>query len=485
VIVLLAAFTIGAMTIPLGHHVTEDRGQSEQPSLFGEHRLVFAHYFPPYPISLDNVDPKNDYYAKVYLDTAGLGGEFAQYGSMLRDRPVPRPSRPEADWRERDLLTEINQAISAGVDGFSVDILTTLESEDWVAGVPSLLLKAAERAEAPFTIMLMPDMHGELGALTPDQLADQLAQLAGSPAAFRLEDGRLVVSPYKAENRSPSWWQQFLTAMKIRHDIDVALLPVFVDGDEATIRGFDPISFGMSTWGGRNPAFNPIRGFSTDAIEQVHGLGKLWMQAVSVQDYRPVHQIFDEPENTTNLRNTWRIAMDGNADWVQLITWNDYSESTAIAPSMRHGTALLDLIAYYIAYFKTGEPPPVTEDRMFLSHRTQLVEAGPYARQTAVAALRQGSVPGRDAVEALTFLTAPGTVTVTVGREETSCDAPAGVSTCIAQLGPLTEPQVEVSAEVRRDQRAIIDMTSPFPVIARPLVQDLSYVVSQSKATHG
>jgi hypothetical protein len=290
-----------------------------------------------------------------------------------------------------------------------------------------------------------------------------------------------VVAPYKAENQPPSWWRQFLSAMKDRHGIDVAFLPVFVDGSDSAVDRFSALTFGMSSWGGRNPAFNPIRGFPLDMIHQAHSLGQLWMQPVSMQDYRPSHQIYDEAENTTNFRNTWKIAIDGGAEWVQLVTWNDYSESTSIAPSVRHGHALLDLTSYYTRYFKTGVPPPITRDRVFLSHRTQLIDAGPFPLQAAVATLRPGSTPGRDTAEALSFLTAPAAVTISVGSVSTVCDAPTGLSTCVAPLGNPDSPSATVRAEVKRDNVVIIDMTSPFPVVRDPPIQDLSYVFSEGR----
>ena len=56
------------------------------------------------------------------------------------------------------------------------------------------------------------------------------------------------------------------------------------------------------------------------------------MQAVSAQDERPYASTYDEADNTANLRMTWTAAING-ADWVQIPTWNDYSEGTEISPS--------------------------------------------------------------------------------------------------------------------------------------------------------
>jgi Glycosyl hydrolase family 71 len=444
-------------------------------------KLVFAHYFPPYPISIDNLDPNADYYATQYLNPDGEKGSHAPYGGFLRDRPLPRSHNPDPNWRDADLATEIKQASSVGIDGFSVDILASASSKNWIASIPSALLRQAEKASPPFKIMLMPDMNGELGTMPPQQVASEIALLAASPAAFRLADGRLVVAPFKAENQPVSWWRDFITAMKAQHGIDVALVPVFVDDIAANIRAFSPITYGMSEWGGRNPGYNNVDQ-PPGGSALVDALGQLWMQPVSMQDYRPRDQIFDEADNTVNLRNTWRIAIDNNARWVQLTTWNDYSENTGFAPSVRHGTALLDICAYYIAYFKTGTPPPITEDRVFLSHRTQLIGTTP-SRQSDLASLRQGSTPGRDAAEALNFLTTPATVTVRVGSARTVCDVPAGISSCTAPIGQPGPEGLTVSAEVSRDGRTSLTVNSPYKIVANPVVQDLSYTVTEGRAS--
>lgn len=476
---MFAAAVVYPVGLGVEHYPTTDRPPAVDAPADG--RLVFAHYFPPYPISIDNKDPAADYYTTQYLSPAGEEGAYAAYGGHLRDRPLPRKPRPESDWRQLDLAQEIEQASSAGIDGFSVDILTAHDDLNWIAPIPSMLLAVAEKTDPAFKIMLMPDMSADPSAFsTPGQLASEMAFLAASPAAFRLDDGRLVVSPFYAENRPASWWQEFIGAMKSRYHIDVALVPVFLDLN-ANITAFAPISYGMSIWGGKSPASSPPTGFPLDLIGSVHALGKMWMQPVSAQDYRPSSQVYDEAENTTTLRNMWQIAINGNADWVQIVTWNDYSESTAIAPSVRHGSALLDICSYYISYFKDGAPPPVTTERLFLSHRTQLIDASPSA-QTMLADLRDGSTPGRDAVEVLSFLAQPATVTVNVGPATTVCDVPAGVSTCVAPVGRPDANGLSVSATMSRGNHAVMSVSSPYKIVADPPIQDLSYTVSESSA---
>src|SRR5271163_5102182 len=83
-------------------------------------RKVFAHYMPGLPISIDNKDGDEDYYAKQYLTTNGENGKHAAYGGFLRDRPLPRAHSNLPDWQLADLRTEIGQAQSVGIDGFAV-----------------------------------------------------------------------------------------------------------------------------------------------------------------------------------------------------------------------------------------------------------------------------------------------------------------------------------------------------------------------------
>ena len=46
-------------------------------------KVVFAHYFTPYPVSLDNADPASDYYARNYLNFNGESGKYVAYGGLL------------------------------------------------------------------------------------------------------------------------------------------------------------------------------------------------------------------------------------------------------------------------------------------------------------------------------------------------------------------------------------------------------------------
>ncbi len=467
--------TAGVAKAPVASAASTPRLPFDMPALSTSSKLVFAHYLPSLVLSLDNKTPASDYYTVNYLAPRGEGGAHAAYGGFIRDRPVGRAVSASASWRLLDMETEVRQAMAAGIDGFALDLLTVNTSAQVWTNM-KLLLQAARNVSPTFKIMLQPDMSA-LASKDAATVAKATALLAAYPSAYNLNDGRLVVAPFYAENKSIAWWTSYKSIMASTYGQTVALFPV-VQNDQVYAKAFAPISIGIGNWGSRNPQWNPPNAtYSTSPrgrVAAVHAMGKMWMQPVSVQDERPNQGVFEEPLNTQNMRDTWQIARDSSAEWVLLPTWNDYTEGTSIEPSAKHGWAFLDLMSYYITWFKTGRAPTIVRDAAYLTHRSQPWRAAQSFPQTRLMRLRGGS-PARDTVESLNFLTGPATVSVTVGGVTTTCSEPAGVSSCLAPLRPGT-----VSVRVTRSGATVAAVTSPVVVSARPYVQDLQYIATSS-----
>jgi hypothetical protein len=431
-------------------------------------KKVFAHYFTPYPISLDNKAADLDYYTRNYLDPYGENSKHAACGGLLRDRPVPQ-SPLATDWQLANLKTEVAQASAAGLDGFILDLLSiSATNQNWARS--KMLLTAAEQTDPTFKIVLMPDMT----SISQDEktLAAALAELGRSPAAYRLSDGRLVVSPFKAEGRSVTYWTNVIATLKNSYGINVAFVPTFLDF-RAYASAFANISYGFSHWGQRSPAANTATSMKS-TIDLAHSMGKIWMQPVSVQDERPNQAVYDEANNTENLRATWTGAING-ADWVQMVTWNDYSEGTQFAPSQRNNSTYLDLSSYYLVRFKTGAFPTITKDVVYVTHRMQRYASLPTYPQTSLMRLRSGSSPARNKIEVLTMLTSGATVTATIGGVQSTYDAPSGV-----HYGLFDLRNGQHSASVQRNGNTTASVTTKYTVVDRPYVQDLQYFAVNS-----
>lgn len=361
------------------------------------------------------------------------------------------------DWQLADMKKEVQTAAKAGLDGFTVDVLS-LTSAHWDR--LKILIKAAEAVDPGFKIVLMPDMTSlKVDAGT---LASAMAGLAASKSVYHLGDNRLVISPFKAEQQSAAWWKNFMDIMKSSHGIDVALVPVFLNFS-SNASAFAPISYGFSNWGNRSPAQQT--GIESN-ISKAHSLNKIWMQPVSVQDERPNQGIYDEANNTENLRTTWEKSISGGAEWIQLTTWNDFSEGTQFVPSVHNGSTYLDISSYYLTWLKTGKAPAIVRDTLYLTHRSQFVAARPTSgSQTKFMNPRGGTSTPRDKVEVLSFLTKAAAVKATIGGKEQSYDAKAGVQ---AQLFPLAYGLNKASV-------GAVTVSSPWEVKSSFSVQDLQY----------
>jgi glycosyl hydrolase family 71 len=396
----------------------------------------------------------------------GESGKHKAYGGFVRDRPLGRDPL-SGNYEAKDLQTEIEQAISAGVDGFTIDILS-ISSSNWTRTIN--MLDAAQAVDPKFKIMAMPDMT-MLDDETPDNLAKAIKKFDSYPSAFHLSDGRLVVSPFKTENHSASWWKSWLSLLKNTYGVDVAFVPTFLDWQKYA-DDYASFTYGVSHWGVAN---TDAAANTAKHAKLAHDMGKIWMAPVRVQDVRPNQSIYDEADNSRTLRLSWQGVIDGDADWVQLATWNDYTEGSQIAPSAHHGWTYLDISSYYIDAWKTGSKPTIKRDGLYVVHRTQSYSAKPSFPQTKLVSLRSGTPSPVNQVEVVSFLKSAGTVTVKVGSNTYTWDAPAGMA---AKDFPLSSGTV--SASVERGGDVTTSVTSPYKITGSPYVQDLEYAAAGS-----
>lgn len=431
--------------------------------------LVFAHYFVPYPLSIDNKTESSDYYTRNYLSPDGESGKFASVGGLLRDRPISPGVSTSTTWRVDNFATEVRQAKSAGIDGFTLNLMSS-SGQNWDASVN--VMKAAAQVGG-FAVVPMVDGSSSFSSNTPETAASLLSQLYQVGSAYK-EDGEYVLSSFKAEGASVSWWTQVINLLETKYGLPISFQAVFNNASDANLKAYAPIADGFGNWGTRTERTTLN---SADNVARAHALGKTWMAPVAVQDVRYRSLSWAEANNTASVRAQWSKAISQKADYVQLVTWNDYSESTQVAPSQDHGSAFLDLTRYYTSWFHTGSQPAITSDAIVLTHRTQFVDAKPSYSQSLMGApaLDGTSTAARDSVEALVWLPSAATVQITVGGTTTSFSAPAGVSAYTVPLKLGT-----VSAKIVRSGATAESLTSPHQVVSTPYVQDLQYYAASS-----
>ena len=434
-------------------------------------KKVFAHWFPPYPVSIDNRPASVDYYARNYLNPAGENGKWQSVGGLLRDRPLGRD--PVAgDYKMADAQTEVRQASSAGIDGFVTDIMSWgPSSESWNSSMR--MVSAASAVNNGFVVAPMVDLTSANSTnVSSSTVASYLETFFQQSAAYRLDDGRYVVSFVKAESQPVSYYQDLMQALRA-DGVDVAFINVFMSLSDAQIKAYAPVSYGMGTWGVRSAELT--RSFPNRAAA-AHEYGVKWMSPIAVQDVRHKDYSAAESGNTDLLRASWERAIADGADMVQMITWNDYSESTSFAPSVNHGYSFLDINGYYATIFKRGSVQ-LAGDEVIVTHRIQKVGTQPAKQSKSITWTLGGSrTKPRDTVEVLCLCKSPATLSLTVAGKTTSFSAGAGVSAFTVPLSAGT-----VSAKAVRSGKTVATATSSHRVVDSVDYWDLQYYAASSR----
>jgi hypothetical protein len=392
-------------------------------TVFTSRKRVFAHYFYPFPISIDNRAPAQDYYNVQYLNKNGESNKWLRQGGYFRQRPLGINPSSNPNWKQLNMQHEVTTAIARGITGFAVDVMSLDEATNPNSQL-HLMLKAAQAVDSRFKIMVMPDITAFRS--NANAVIEVIAAVANSPAAFKFADGRLVVSAFDAGLNSPAWWESVISQLKSR-GINIAFIPTFL-GWSLYADQFAPFSYGFADWG--TATVRGSQAFLGDSAFIRSRYNRLFMHPVDSQQYRPKDFIYWEAGNSAAFREGWTDAIDGAADWVQLVTWNDFSESGEIEPytdatlNRSIGTGYYDLNGYYATWFLTGREPTITHDVLYYFYRREPPGAAGAAQSQGVR-LYEGTA--ENDIELLAFLTAPGVLKITIGGKTYTQNAAAGM----------------------------------------------------------
>lgn len=126
--------------------------------------------------------------------------------------------------------------------------------------------------------------------------------------------------------------------------------------------------------------------------------------------------------------------------------------------------------AYYIAWFKTGQAPPIQRDVLYYFHRIQPAAGrGLGTAQPGLFTLKWGRLV-LDEIELLAFLTRPGQIEIELAGNTRSLDAPAGITSLTMPLHP-----GRPTFRLIRDGRNEIACESAFAIVDEAPYQNLLY----------
>src|SRR6202789_360235 len=125
--------------------------------LFASPKKVFAHYFYPFPLQVDDKPASQDYYNRNYLNPNSESGKWAAKGGFLRQRPLAVGTAAGANFQLLNMEQEVRMAIARGITGFTIDVMGVKDATVADSNLHRLL-RAAQAVDPRFKIVVMPDL---------------------------------------------------------------------------------------------------------------------------------------------------------------------------------------------------------------------------------------------------------------------------------------------------------------------------------------
>ncbi|MDA8052450.1 MAG: endo-1,3-alpha-glucanase family glycosylhydrolase [Rhodospirillales bacterium] len=152
---------------------------------------------------------------------------------------------------------------------------------------------------------------------------------------------------------------------------------------------------------------------------------------------------------------------------MNIVTWNDYFETTGISPSEGTQFVFYDLTAYFNAWFKAGAPPPIVHDALYYSERTEIIPSG-RTTDAVMQPMRRTAVANR--IKMLASLTTPATLAIAVGSRVFRHQEPPGLPLFSIPAEP-GRPRFSIL----RGGVAVVQMTSAWVIHRRFTVENPAY----------
>ncbi|KAG7443601.1 glycoside hydrolase family 71 protein [Guyanagaster necrorhizus] len=339
-------------------------------------------------------------------------------------------------YSQDDWANDIATAQSIGIDGFALNVASPSGYE------PDRIENAYAAAEAAgFKLFYSFDMVSVSGAWSSDTIAAQIEKHATSSNTFLWND-TVLVSTYAGQDNGNDFWVAVKSTLSDQ-GIDISFAPALTSYRDPSLTETMLSTFTRMTF--QSPTFFFCR---LDDVNETLTVGtdlayksaiKESRTAVSPWQFKDISDQNWVEQSDTLWNYRWQQAInDVQPDIVEIVTWNDYAESSAhYIGDINPNVALYDAAAhitgidhaawrivaqYYISYFKTGAAPAITEDQVVFWYRI-------HPRDTTCSGGTQPRMYDfpADAVFALAMLAEDGTVAVDIGNtSHTECTASGG-----------------------------------------------------------
>lgn len=370
------------------------------------------------------------------------------------------------------LADEIRQAQSVGLDGFALNCGSWV-AEPYYRAIATRMFQAAASLTHPFKLFFSAD------GLTPEETASMVSEFYEHPNMLR-HQGRPLLSSFGGDDA----WGKAVTAALASAGRPVVFVPFFFPNGldkrftEANIaRQIDENGYadGFFYFGAAGTG-NDLADKNAKIGEAWRRAGKLYMASVTpfYRGLGPTNYRVFETRGFEGMAREWEAAIAADAQWVQIVTWNDWGESTYVASlgpptatelwdghwgRLLSHEAYLAASAYYIRWFKTGVKH-IERDDLFWFYRLSAKRIpGRDQPDHPPESYPRGFQQLEDRIFLTSFLVAPATVKMASGGRLHQFAAPAGMAHFSAKFG-----QGPQRFSVERNGVTILAGTGAFPV---------------------
>lgn len=363
---------------------------------------------------------------------------------------------------------EIAEAQAAGIDGFALNV-GAWSKEKYYQRRTEMIFRAAKEAATDFKLFFSID-HGN-----SEDIKDMIRRFAKHPNYLH-RDGKVVVSTFSHSHLS---WRQKIFDPLAAEGIGIFFVPYFYPRPNVTelpdynavmqvYRKHQSLVDGLFYFGAAGTPDQLARS-NTAYARAMADVGKLCMASYtpSYWGHRQPGRRYYEMSGGQGLETQWRAIIDSKPDWVEIVTWNDFNESSWISPVddpgkyfkelkdlTRHSHAgHLELSKYYIRWYKEGKVPPIERDGLFYFYRTH-PRAVKATTEDKPVTQTHGDV--EDIIYLTTLLIAPAEVVIHTGSQTVTRRMPAGLAHTKVQFAPGKQ-----RFELRRTGRTLAETTGP------------------------
>ncbi len=345
---------------------------------------------------------------------------------------------------------EIQEAQAAGIDGFALNVGAWDNVQLYYKQRVELMYQAAEQLGTGFKLFFSVDFED------PTNTVAMVEAYAKRPNTFHYNN-KIVLSCY-GHNDVPTmgWvgvnWTNILGQLNTDgypiffipyfFSYYVHELPTYDDG-VGIMQKYPTILDGLF-WYGAAGLPDQLAQCNSNYNAAAHSVGKPFMAAVAPHYWGEtqygIGRRYYEFSGGEGIVSQWQNILAIQPDWVEIVTWNDFGESSYVSPVDDPGVyfgelqtphryshkGYLEISKRYISWYKNGTDPGIHQDSLYYFYRV-------HATNLVASDVTDTNVgwwygTAKDSVFAAALLTAPAQLQISTGGKITTNSLTTGLN---------------------------------------------------------